>query len=57
MDNPQIRNPLKLGFPRVPYLDHHFFYIYDLPEGLISVPKLFADDTSLFSAVHEPKTT
>ena len=28
----------------------------DLLEGLTSVGKLFASDTSLFSAVHDPKT-
>ena len=29
-------------------------YINDLPEGLQSSVKLFADDTSLFSTVHDP---
>ena len=29
-------------------------YIHDLPENLQSTVKLFADDTSLFSAVYEP---
>ena len=29
-------------------------YINDLPEGLTTSSKLFADDTSLFSVVHDP---
>ena len=28
-------------------------YINDLPNGLKSNPKLFADDTSLFSVIHD----
>ena len=31
--------------------------ITDLPKGLTPVAKLFAADTSLFSVVHDPKTT
>ena len=30
-------------------------YINDTPQGLASVAILFADDTSLFSVVHDPK--
>ena len=56
MDNPQIGVTLKLGFSSVPYQDHYFFkYILMVPEGLRSVAKLFADDTSLFSVVLDPK--
>ena len=29
-------------------------YINDLPDNLESLAKLFADDTSLFSTVHDP---
>ena len=29
-------------------------YIYDLLDNLESLPKLFANDTSLFSTVHDP---
>ena len=32
-------------------------YINDLPDGLTSIVKLFADDTSLFSVVHDINTT
>ena len=36
-----------------------FFLIYinDLSDNLITNPKLFADDTSLFSIVHDPNAT
>ena len=32
-------------------------YINDLADGLMSNAKLFADDTSLFSVVHNVKTS
>ena len=32
-------------------------YINDLPKGLSSNAKLFADDTSLFSVIHDSSTT
>ena len=32
-------------------------YINDLPEGLISNAKLFADDTCIFSKVYDPVTS
>ena len=32
-------------------------YINDLPNNLVSNPKLFADDTSLFSTVTDPNVT
>ena len=32
---------------------HFLIYINDLPEGLITYAKLFADDTSLFSVVRD----
>ena len=31
-------------------------YINDLPDGLISNAKLFADDTSIFSVINDPTT-
>ena len=34
-----------------------FIYINDLPKGLSSNAKLFADDTSLFSVIHDSSTT
>ena len=35
----------------------HLIYICDLADGLSSNAKLFADDTSLFSVVHNANTT
>ena len=32
-------------------------YIYDLTEGLSTNAKLFADDTSLFSVIHDTQTS
>ena len=32
-------------------------YMNDLPNNLVSNPKLFADDTSLFSTVTDPNIT
>ena len=32
-------------------------YVNDLPKGLSSNAKLFADDTSLFSVIHDSSTT
>ena len=42
-----------LVYPKVPFLGRCFFLIYinDLPDKLNSSPKLFADDTSIFSIV------
>ena len=34
-----------------------FIYVNDLPDNLVSNPKLFADDTSLFSTVTDPNVT
>ena len=50
---------LKLEFLKIQYWDHYFFLIYinDLSDNLITNPKLFADDTSLFSIVHDPNAT
>ena len=58
MDNARLRwmskhEPLKalcLGFLKK-------IYINDLPDNLTSNPKLFADDTSLFSTVTDPNAT
>ena len=45
-----------MEFPKVQFLGYYFLglfliYINNLSEKLASNPKLFADDTSLFSAV------
>ena len=54
MANLPVRHQLKLAYRRGQYWGHFFFLIYinDLPEGLNSEVKLFADDTSLFSIVN-----
>ena len=40
------------------FLAHcYFIYINDLSDDLSSNPKLFADDTSLFSVVHDKNTS
>ena len=46
---------IKAAFPQCLTLGPLFFLveIYDLPEGLTTNAKLFADDTSLFSVVHD----
>ena len=46
-----------LVFHKVLSLVHCFFLIYinDLPENLVSVSKLFADDTCIFSTVSNIK--
>ena len=54
MDSTRPGLKLKQGSPRDLFLDHYFFltYINDLSDGLMLNPKLFADDTSLFSVIH-----
>lgn len=47
---------LKKGFLKVQYWDHFFFLIYN-NDNLIANPKLFADDSSLFSIDHDPNAT
>ena len=44
---------IKAGVPPGSVLDPLFFLLYlnDLPNGLLYNPKLFADDTSIFSVV------
>ena len=45
-------------FHKVPFLGLLFLiYVNDLPESLKSECKLFADDTSLFSVVHDIGTS
>ena len=48
MVNARIGQKLKLVFRRV---QSYLVYINDLPEGLTTNAKLFADDKSLFSVV------
>ena len=48
--------PIKVGVPQWSILGPLLFpiYINDLPDGLSSIAKLSADDTSLFSIVQDP---
>ena len=50
---------VQAGFPHGSILGPLFFLIYinDLSDGLTSNPKLFADDTSLFSVVQNINST
>ena len=50
---------VKAGVSQGPILEPLFFLIYinNLPQGLISDPKLFADYTSLFSIINSAKVS
>ena len=50
---------IEAGVPQGSILGSLFFliHIYDLSDNLITNPKLFADDTSLFSIVHDANAT
>ena len=51
--------PVEAGVPQGSFLGPRSFLIYinDLSIDIISTVKLFADDASLFSIIHEVKTT
>ena len=52
IQNGQVLRQVSL---KVQFWVHYFFdiYINDLPDNLISNPKLFTDDTSLFSVTND----
>ena len=48
-------SPIKAGFPQGSISDPLFFLVYinDLTKGLVINPKIFADDTSVFTVVKD----
>ena len=56
MENVPVGKVFQLGCRRGRFLGPLLFLVYinDLPDGLQSNIRIYADDTSLFSVVHNP---
>ena len=57
MDNAPLGWMFKQEFLKVLYLGLCFFFFNDLPDNLVSNPKLLADETSLFSTATDRNVT